>query len=221
MNISRIIVEELITENKGKNLLLLDIDDTLLKASGIYIHRKLPSDKETVKLTPDEYAKDPNTKSPSNKKYYDYKEFRDPEIVAKSIKLGNPIIPNLQVVDSYVNNGWKIGILTARGLEDIIYDSIKDFLQIRNPKGELEDVGRRISKSLVFAVNDEIRSYEGTTDSEKKKNVILELSKKYDRVWLIDDDDKNIKAVNDLVSDLQSKGDSKTAQKIKAIKAKV
>lgn len=221
MNISKIIVEELITEGKGKNLLLLDIDDTLLKAEGIYIYRKLPSDKKEVVLTPDEYAKDPNTKNQENKKYYDYRDFRNPEKVASSIKLGNPIIPNLKIVDNYVNNGWEIGVLTARGMEDIIHKSIKDFLQIRNPEGELEDVGEKIARGLVFAVNDSIKKYQGATDSEKKKNVILDLIEKYDRVWLIDDDDKNINAVNDLVNNLRNKGENKKAQQIRAIKAKV
>ncbi|MFW6225513.1 MAG: hypothetical protein ACOC3V_00975 [bacterium] len=213
-----ILGEELISEATGNNLLLFDIDDTLLTASGMHIYRKLPSDKEEIKLTPDEYAKEKIT--PEIKKYYDYRDFKEPEKVKSSIQFGNPIIPNLQVLDKYVENGWKIGLLTARGLEDIIYKAIQKFLKIRNPKGELENVGDKISRDLTFAVNDDIKNYKGATDFEKKKNVVLSLIDKYDRVWLIDDDSKNINAVNDLIKELRNKGQRKKANKLKAIKAK-
>lgn len=215
MNTLEILAEGLLLEENGKSLLLLDIDDTLLKAQNIYIYRKLPSDEKEVKLTPQEYANDPNTKNKENKKYYDYREFRDPKKVAESIKTGMPIIPNLKMVDSYVNNGWDIGILTARGMEKVIFDSIKVWLKIKDKKGNLQDVGDKLIKDLVFAINDDNKEYKGRTDFEKKKNVIKDLAKKYDRVWFLDDDQKNIDAVNNLKDELNV-----GKAKIRAIKAK-
>ena len=37
---------------KTNRLILLDVDDTLLKPTGVYIYRNLPSDTEEVALTP-------------------------------------------------------------------------------------------------------------------------------------------------------------------------
>jgi hypothetical protein len=99
---------------------LLDIDGTLVQAKNIFIHRKLPTDTSWVKQTPEEFAADPNSKNPNNKKYYSYEEFRDPDKVAKSILTGVPLISNLKIMDQYIKNGWDIGILTARGLENVI-----------------------------------------------------------------------------------------------------
>ena len=72
--------EETLPINKNTNvrkrgILLLDIDDTLLKAQNIFIWRKLPTDKEEVKLTPDQYSKESVTAE--TKPHYDYREFRD------------------------------------------------------------------------------------------------------------------------------------------------
>lgn len=197
MNFLETVMGSFIPESIGNNLLLLDIDDTLLTAQGIKIWRKLPSDKKEVALTPDEYAKEKVT--PETKKYYDYREFRDPEKVAQSIKTGIPIIPNLQTMDSYIKNGWKIGILTARGLENVIADSMKKWLMRKNEKGKLEQIGDKLVRELVFAINDSNKKYTGEGDFGKKANVIKRLAGEYDRIVFIDDDGKNIKAVKELI----------------------
>jgi len=224
LNFDEILSEELfLNEEKGyinpkhNSLLLLDIDDTLLKPQNIYIYRKLPTDKTEVKLTPEQYAKEKVT--PETKKYYDYRDFRDPNRVYNSIKTGLPIIPNLNTMDNYIKNGWKIGILTARGLEDVVGKGIKDFLKYKDKKGNLKNIGNKLARKLIFAVNDERKNYKGNVDFEKKSNVMLDLLKNYDRVWLLDDDDKNINAINKLREKLRNTGDLK-AGKIRAIKAK-
>jgi len=219
MNFSEIITQDLfLNEGTGNNLLLLDIDDTLLTAQGIKIWRKRPTDKSPVGLTPDEYAKETVTKEDKEKGYYDYKEFRSPEKVGNSILTGTPIISNLGTMDKYIKNGWKIGILTARGLENVIFKSIHAFLKFKEG-GDLKPVGDKLVRDLVFAINDDNKKYKGTTDFSKKKNVMLKLLNKYDRVWLIDDDPKNIKAINDLKNELLSKKDPRHA-KLRALVAK-
>lgn len=183
-----------------KGVIVLDIDDTLLTAQNIFIHKLLP-DGKVVKLTPEEYAKDPDAKKkndPSSNIKYSYEEFRDPEKVKNSIITGIPIINNLRIMDSYIRAGYQIAVLTARGLEDIIYKSLNRFLMFRDADGELKTVKDILARNMVNAINDETKVYKGTTDFEKKANVIKELSEKYDYVKFLDDDEKNLIAVKGL-----------------------
>lgn len=188
--IKNIFTEERNIPEGKKHLLLLDIDDTLLRAkSNMKIYRKLPSDKEEVALTPEQYAKENVT--PDLKKYYDYRDFRDPKKVYESIVKGAPYINNLKALDDFYNAGADIGILTARGCEDIVYKAIKAFLRVRDKNGNL--VKPNLPRERVHGVNDEIKHYPGDTDGEKKKNVIRSYYNKYDYITLFDDDVKNIK----------------------------
>lgn len=197
MTFNEILNEEL--DKKHNSLLLLDIDDSLVTARNIFIYRKLPTDKTEVKLTPEEYAKDPNSKIKSNKQYYDYRDFRDAGKVANSIKTGLPIVGNLKLMDNYIKNGWKIGILTARGMEEVISNTMKAWLKFKDHKGKLEDIGDKLIRELVFAINDDKKHYIGSTDFEKKANVMKKLIDQYDRITLVDDDLKNINAVKSMV----------------------
>ena len=149
-------------------------------------------------LTPDEYAKDPASKSKDNKKYYDYREFRNADKVASSIKTGLPIIPNLKEMDRYIQQGWKIGILTARGMEDVIANTMREWLKFKNKKGNL--VPADLSRKLIYAINDDSKKkYVGETDFDRKANVIKRLTKEYDRIIFVDDDMKNVKAVKKML----------------------
>ena len=209
MNFTNIVLESFIAESVGKSLLLLDIDDTLLTASGIHIYRKLPTDKKEVPLTPDEYAKEIVTAD--TKKHYDYREFDDPKKIEASITKGTPIWKNLALMDSHIKRGWEIGILTARGFEDVIFSAMQKWLMFKNDAG-LNPIGKKLTRSLVKAVNDRAKMYPGATDFEKKANVIRKLSKKYDKIKFLDDDPKNIQAVQKLAKDENIKVLAVTAQ---------
>jgi hypothetical protein len=200
MNVIELLETMTLLEERSENsLLLLDIDDTLLKAQGIKIYRKLPSDKKEVALTPDQYAKDPNASKKENHQYYDYRDFRNADKVSSSIKTGLPIIPNLKVMDDYIKRGWKIGILTARGMEDIIFDSMKTFLKYRDAKGNLKPIGDKLVRDLVHAISTDegkkLDRYPGESIFEKKVNVIKKLAKKFNQIIFVDDDLRNVKAV--------------------------
>jgi hypothetical protein len=56
----------------------------------------------------------------------------------------------------FLHAGHKIGILTARGSQDAIFDGLSNFLLYRNKKtGELETLPKnQFNKKYVFAVND-------------------------------------------------------------------
>ena len=145
-----------ILEEKGENLLLLDVDDTLVKATGIHVIKKNPDGTET-KLTPEQYAKEKVT--PENQNNYDYREFRDPQKIYDSIKLGIPIISNLKIFDEYIKRGWKIGVLTARAYEDVTFQALKDWLMYRTKEGVLNQIGDKLVRGLVYAINDENKKY--------------------------------------------------------------
>lgn len=185
--------EEAGVPRNGKGILFLDIDDTLLTAQNIYIYRKLPTDKKEVALTPEQYAHEKVT--PETKSAYDYRDFRNPEKVAQSIVTGLPIIPNLKMMDIHIKNGWKIGILTARGMEEVIFKSISAFLKFKNPKGELQNVSDKLVRDLVHAMNDDSKKYKGSTDFEKKTNVLRNYAQQGYQIKFLDDDEKNIQAV--------------------------
>jgi hypothetical protein len=191
--------EEAAGPKNGKGILFLDIDDTLLTAQNIYIYRKLPTDKKEVALTPEEYAHE--TVTNDTKQYYDYRDFRNPEKVAGSIVTGLPIVPNLKMMDIHVKNGWKIGILTARGMEDVIFKSISAFLKFKDPKGELQSIGDKLVRNLVHAMNDDNKKYQGSTDFEKKANVLRNYAKQGYKIKFLDDDDKNIQAVRKMAKE--------------------
>ena len=194
MNVSEMLLESYIPEAKGESLLLLDVDDTIVTAKNIFIYRKLPNDKTEVKLTPEEFAKEKITAE--NNKFYDFRDFNDANSLARSIKTGLPIVSNLKIMDSYIRNGWKIGILTARGMEDVMYNTLKSWLKFRDRKGELKDI--KLVRDLVFAMSDDEKKYPGSTSFDKKANVIKNLANSYDRIVFVDDDIQNLEKVKSL-----------------------
>tara|TARA_Y100000310_G_C20409639_1_gene681301 strand:- start:149 stop:778 length:630 start_codon:yes stop_codon:yes gene_type:complete len=196
MNIIELLDEYITEEAYENSLILLDIDQTLLVPNNIFIYRKLPSDEREVSLTPEEYAKEKT--SAETKKYYDYRDFRDAEKVGNSIKTGIPIVSNLKIMDEYVKKGWRIGILTARGMEDVIFKSLKAWLMFKDKRGKLRSIGDKLIRNLVFAINDDNKKYKGSIDFEKKKNIITKLSKNFNRIIFLDDDIQNVKAVKKL-----------------------
>mgnify|MGYP003151234331 CR=1 FL=1 len=193
----------LLGESANQNkLILLDVDDTILKPSQIYIYRTLPTDNTEVKLTPAEYAEEDVTDE--TKKYYDYRDFLDPQKIKRSISTAEPIVANLQIMDDLLRRGYKVGILTARSSEDFVYRGLKDWLMFRNKKGDLIPIGDSLERENVFAVNDtkRVQGLKGTTDYEKKAEVVKSLLDVYDEILFIDDDTKNIKEMRRLKNSL-------------------
>jgi len=194
-------IKTLLKEGNNTNkLILLDVDDTILKPSQIYIYRKLPSDSSEIKLTPAEYANEDVTLE--TKQYYDYRDFLDPLKIKRSIKDAQPIVSNLQIMDELLAKGYQLGILTARSSEAVVYKGLKDWLMYKNKTGELVPIGDYLKRENVYAVNDTIRmkGLKGETDYDKKVEVVKELLDVYDQILFIDDDVKNIKEMRRLKS---------------------
>jgi len=182
-----------------KGLIVFDIDDTILKVDPniMSIYKKEPG-KSEIKLTTDEFTKDPDAEDPSKRDWFDYRDFKDPIKVYNSIISGTPLIKNLKIMDDYVNAGYDFCFLTARSCEETVKKAISDFLLIRDKNGVLQELGDSFKKIMSHAVNDEYKKYPGKTDAEKKANILIKLCKKYDRVVFVDDDKKNVSAAREL-----------------------
>tara|TARA_B100000287_G_C20599282_1_gene767391 strand:- start:365 stop:1015 length:651 start_codon:yes stop_codon:yes gene_type:complete len=210
---NRFILNEVANLNK---LVLLDLDDTVVEADDIYIYRQFPGEEE-VALTPAEYRNERVTDD--TKQYYDYRDFADPKSITDSIMGGEPIVTNLSVMDELINRGYQIGILTARGHEDTVYDTLREWLMYRDKNGQLVPIGDRLDRNLVYAVNDAVTASNLTAvaDFDKKAEVINGLLDQYDEIIFLDDDIKNLKAVKKLKSTLESN----KANKLFVMKAKI
>ena len=180
-------------------IIVFDIDDTILKvdSSLIRIYKTVPGEEE-IALTTDEFAQDPDAADSNKKKWFDYRDFRDPVKVYNSIISGTPLIKNLKIMDDYIKAGYDFCFLTARGCEEMVMKALKDFLRFKDDKGALHELGDTFKETFSHAVNDEIKKYPGESDADKKANVLTDLCKKYDKVVFVDDDTKNVRAAKDL-----------------------
>jgi len=181
-------------------LIVFDIDDTLLKVDPkvMSIYKKEPGSNKEIALTTEEFAKDPDSKDPNKKSWFNLRDFYNPVKVYNSIISGTPLIKNLKIMDDYIKAGYDFCFLTARGCEETIKSALKDFLLFRDEDGSLKELGDTFKTTFSHAVNDEIIKYPGKTDAEKKANVLKKLCKEYDKVVFVDDDKKNVNAAREL-----------------------
>lgn len=198
--ISQYIKESIKKLNGKTGIIVFDIDDTLLKVQlgSMYIYKHIPGSDKEIKLSTEEFAKDPDAMDPNKRSWFDYRDFRDEQNVYNSIVNGTPMIKNLKIMDAYLNAGYDFCFLTARGCEDVVKKAIGDFVKRRNEGGALEQLGKEYKKTLSHAVNDYTKNYQGKTDSDKKANVLKQLCKKYDIVVFVDDDIKNVRRAREL-----------------------
>lgn len=167
-----------------KNCVVFDIDDTLLKAPGIFI-KKISSDGNTILLTTSQFA---THKLPANSTY-SFEDFECPIKNSSSIVNGTPIYSNLLLLQKCIEMNHDIAILTARRLEDNTHKAINIFL--KNHLG----TAYTIQRDLMFSVND---SKYGTMipTARRKLSILQKLADKYHSVLYIDDDDLNIATAN-------------------------
>jgi hypothetical protein len=164
-----------------KKCAVFDIDDTLLKAQGIFI-KQITSTGHSMLLTTSQFA---THKLPANSTY-SFEDFECPELNTTSITSGTPIYANLLLLQKCIEMNHDIAILTARGLEDNTHKAINDFL-----KNHLTS-NYTITRNLVFAVNDPKFDPRIPT-ATRKLNILKNLAKKYSSVLYIDDDCLNIR----------------------------
>lgn len=192
------IIEEIKPLKDGKRgCILLDIDDCLLQAKpGVIGIWKEEPGKEPVRLSTEQYAKDPDAKT--HKDWFSYKEFRDPEKVYTSIVSGTPLLRQMRLLDAHIKANYDVAFLTARGLQDVVDKALRAFLMYKDNSGNLLPIGNKLKSEISAAVNDEIKAYPGANDPEKKANVIRNICRQYDKVKFVDDDRKNLEFARSL-----------------------
>ena len=74
------------------------------------------------------------------------------------------------------------------------------FMMFRDTSGELKMIGKKFNKTLSYAINDPkyIKVWPHLKDFERKATVIKNIAKQYKHVVFIDDDEKNLQAVQKL-----------------------
>lgn len=193
-------------------ILVLDIDDTLIKANPNVIKCYKSVNGKEQALSTAQFATDPDkAKMGKNVRMYNktedapkegiafsIREFRDPQKVYDSIVKGTPIIKNLKLMDDHLRHGWDVAFLTARGLQETVTKALDDFLKTPDKNGNFVPLGEKFKKALSAAVNDDDIKYAGIDDGDKKGRVLQQLSKKYDKVKFVDDDMRNIIAARNL-----------------------
>lgn len=193
-------------------ILVLDIDDTLIKANPNVIKCYKSVNGKEQAISTAQFATDPDkAKMGKNVRMYNktedapkegiafsIREFRDPQKVYDSIVKGTPIIKNLKLMDDHLRHGWDVAFLTARGLQETVTKALDDFLKTPDKNGNFVPLGEKFKKALSAAVNDDDIKYAGIDDGDKKGRVLQQLSKKYDKVKFVDDDMRNIIAARNL-----------------------
>lgn len=184
---------------------IFDIDDTLLFSKS-KVRAKEPGEKwqefDTAEWA---HAKSKFSKNAE----FDFSDFDKYDNIYVSIVNGTPNIKVLKILDEKIANGHKIGILTARGSQDAIFDGLSNFLLYRDKKtGELEALPKnQFNKKYVFAVNDPktkkaLNLKAGVEGPQEAKAKILQdiFKTKYGfkKIYLYDDDQDNINAVKGL-----------------------
>lgn len=186
-----------------RGIVVLDIDDTLVKANPSVIKCYKSVNGKEQAITTAQFASDQDkAKMGKNVIMYDkeppaegvafsIRDFRDPTKVYNSIVMGTPIVKNLQKMDEYLNKGWDICFLTARGLEGTVTKALQAYLKHKLPSGQLVPVGKQFKTALSAAVNDEDIKYVGSDDGEKKANMLRKIASYYNHVVFVDDDARN------------------------------
>jgi len=180
-----------------RNILFLDIDDTLLRAGNVNIfYRKGNVFK---KYSSQEYAK--LIVNDEDKKYFDFSEMYIPEKIIKTIGESKPIKRSLEIIDEFIKNGFEIGIITARGGEDTIRQIMPKWLN-----NHLQ-YSFKLNQSQIFAVNDEYKKYRGNTDQEKKLNILKYYATEgvYQKVYFMDDNKNTINMIREYNKELKPK----------------
>ena len=137
-----IIDEERDLKDNKKGILVLDIDDTLIRANPNVIKCYKSVDGVEQPLTTAQFATDKDKEAMGkNVVYYNktedapkkgiafsIREFRDPQKVYESITKGTPLMKNMKLLDSHINAGWDMCFLTARGLQKVVTQALQDAL---------------------------------------------------------------------------------------------
>ena len=161
---------------RSTRIILFDVDDTLIHTTAqIGILKNGKYIKKITNSEFNEYILKPGEK-------FDYSEFDDPEILDNE-----QFTKYWKTLKREYRKGTHIGILTARGDCNMIYDFFKR-------------KGIEIKRELIFAVGDPRMGLVGSV-AEKKSQVISNLTNLgYKTMVFFDDNEANLKSAKKLES---------------------
>ena len=156
---------------------IFDLDDTLVITDAkIKVCNIVTGD--CHELTPEEFNE--YERHPDHQ--LDFDDFKSLEIM----KAGQLIHYYLKILADAYKVKRAVGIVTARDDRDMIYKWMK------------EHVGFHIAKDLIYAVNDPVHGFTGNV-AQKKQQAFREIIERgYQKIQFFDDDDANLRLVNDL-----------------------
>lgn len=168
---------DFVNEAKYKKINIFDVDDTLVVTSA----KIRVTDHKTGKvyeLTPkefNEYQEKPHHE-------LDYGEFDDPKI----LKAGKIINWVFDILKKTMAKGKRVGIITARGDQQMIYKFLMHHKVDVNPK-------------YIFAINDPKQGFSGNSVADRKKEAFQRfIALGFNDFTFFDDDKENIKLAKEL-----------------------
>lgn len=159
---------------RSNRIILFDVDDTLIHTTAqIHILKHGKFLKKISNAEYNEYKLGPGEE-------FDYTEFEDPKILDKE-----EFTKYWQTLKREYRKGTHIGIITARGDCDMIYNFFKK-------------KGIEIKKELVFAIGDPKMKLVGSV-AKRKATIISKLAWLGYRTFVFfDDNEANLKSAKDL-----------------------
>ena len=196
--------EVILNEAKTSVIYAFDIDDTLLFSDAkIYYTEPGKPEKAVGTL---EFGEIRSTLDP--KTTYDWRDFEVFDRIVVGMKSAKPNMEILKILDKAIQDGYKIGIVTARGNQKAIWAALQASLLYRDKKGILQPLpSSQFNMRYVFAVGDALTKkslgIEGgsANPSALKAHVLQKIFGDrfgFKSIVFFDDDAGNIKAVDDL-----------------------
>lgn len=167
--------------HKTKKVAIFDLDDTLIFSEAkIKIH-----DAETnsviVSLTPSQF----NYHVKGHGQYMSFDDFECEKILGNS-KINKRYFSSLK---GYIERGVETAIVTARGNKKIVVDFFKS-------------KGVKIKPSMIYAVHDPNAVFHGSISDRKRQAIQDIINKGYNDIVFYDDNLENLRAAEQLQSDL-------------------
>jgi hypothetical protein len=172
-------------------LYLSDVDDTLIYSDDIVLMKDKNGD-VVKELSTGDFALWQN----NDGLIPDFSQFNDAKRII-ALADAKPA-PGLKLLFDHakVNDDMVIGVLTARGQENVLYQSLRKLFMKYN-------IQAYFSREFTFALGSEEYNKTKRSLPEKKLEIIRSLINygEFDKIIFVDDDIKNIEAVKSLKSD--------------------
>lgn len=163
--------------NTNRNLVIFDLDDTIIVTDAKIKVVDPKSNKVIKAMTPAEF----NSYEKNPKHVLSFEDFDNPKILSQG-KLIHSIFRQLK---KFYKRGIPVAIVTARSSSELV----SNFFATQ---------GILIHKDLVIAVNDPQYKYTGAIEDKKQQAMLELVDKGFDFIYFFDDHTKNLKAAKEI-----------------------